>query len=393
MRKPAPAGIYLATAFAVAFLINMTYVAANFYAIELRATARQIGLLGSMVTGIYCVMCPLFGWLVGRSDPKRKVLAAALLYVAFIPGIPFAGSFWPVATLVVLIGIPGGLFWPTIEDVICAGRTRAQMRRNLGSFCVLWCSGMTCGTLLSGPLFEWSHVAPFWLAGLVALGLVALFAAAPSPRTCRGEQGAAGSANGADDHAPPELARNFLYLARVANFLVYVALACVRFLFPKYGIDELTMSETGVAGLLFLTALGQTSAFVVLRHTGFWHYRYWPVTVCVMAAGVGFWVLTATTVVWVFAVCLTCIGITAGMTYFASIYYAMARPDTGARHAAWHESVLGLGSALGPIMGGELAQRTGDLTAPFKMSAAVCLLCLALMAVLFLRRSRRARPD
>ena len=303
--------------------------------------------------------------------------------------LPQAGGFWPLCALFFTTALGGAIYWPTIEGIICEGRTREQIRRNLGTFNVLWSVGMAVGVLLTGTLYELRPSLPFHIAACNVGVLFVAFLLLPSPPLLSPQ------ANDAPDQpeaARPQAGVSFLYLSRVMMFLCYFAVFNLRFLFPKYG-EHLGFSESQVSLLLFVVLLSQTLTFLALRTTGFWHYRFWPLIVAAVVGSASFFVIGSVQNYFVLVLSFVFIGLFTGCCYFSGIYYSMARPKAGVESAAWHEATLALGAALGPIVGGAFADVTGSYAAPFFLSGAVMLIALGVTVQFFMRSvEARAQP-
>jgi len=373
VNKPSPTAVYMASVPFVSIVVNVTFLGAIFLATDvLGAPEWQLGLLGAAVTGTYALLCPILGRLVGGTSPRSRATAVCVMYVLFALAVPMTRGFWPLLTLVVILGVAGALYWPMVESVAAAGRSGAGMRRSLGTYNVLWSVGVTCGTFLAGPLFEFGTAWPFYGASVVAVVLLGVFLATPSPADV---VEAVDSPVEEDPDAlkvSPEVANSFLYLSKALVFLAYFSYGCLRSLFRKYGA-QLEFSVTGTATLLFVTVLAQTGTFVLLRNTGFWHYRHWPL---LLAAGLGagsFALIASVSSPLLMVPALAALGFFTGCAYFSSIYYSMARPKANVESAAWHEMTLGIGLTLGPITGGLFAQRAGGVAAAFLLMAVVAL--------------------
>ena len=390
MNRPRSRAYYFACVPLVSVIISLAFLSAIFVATDVfNAEEWKLGLLGAAVTGTYALLCPILGRLIGHVDPKPKVIAVCLMYVAVGSVAPQLRSLWLLLALLGLLGLAGAIYWPMIESVVCEGCTRAQMRRNLGTFNVLWCGGVTCGTILAGPLYDVSAYWPFYVAAAIAVALLILFIVIPSPRGTQEEVDAASSSDHEEKEVPREVANSFLYLSKVLVFLAYFTYGCLRSLFPKYGA-QMGLSATAVSFLLFVAVGGQTVTFLLFRNTGFWHYRFWPLLATTAAAAAAFFVVGSAADVPAFIVPFLCIGLFLGCSYFSSIYYSMARPGAGAESAAWHEMTLGTGSTLGPIVGGLFAMHTESITAPFVLSGVVAVIGLGITVQFFLRRFGRA---
>ena len=390
MRTPRTTAYYLAAVPFVSIIVNVTFLSAIYIATkDLKAKTWQLGLLGACVTGIYALFCPIFGRLLRGVDTKPKAIAVCLMYILLCVTVPWAHGFWLLLGLVVLLGLAGAIYWPMMEGVACEGRMRSSIRRNLGTYNVLWSVGLTCGTLLAGRLYDLGSHWPFHVCACIALALLVLFVVTPSPHAPEEEEAAARNAEHTDEDVQRELANSFLYLSKVLVFLAYFTFGSLRSLFPKYG-EGLGFSATTISVLLFMVVLAQTGIFLLFRNTGFWHYRFWPLLLATAGAGVSFFVIGSTSNELLLVVPLLCVGIFVGCSYFSSLYYSMSRDNAGVESAAWHEMTLGMGSTFGPIVGGLFAQHADSVTAPFVLSGVAAVIGFGITAQFLLRRPCRS---
>jgi MFS family permease len=75
------------------------------------------------------------------------------------------------------------------------------------------------------------------------------------------------------------------------------------------------------------------------------------------------------------------IGLSCSVTYYSSLYYAVHLLKKKGRGTGLHESILGGGAVLGPILGGVAAQYTG-LRAPYFLCIVVLVAALGAQFIL-----------
>jgi MFS family permease len=79
------------------------------------------------------------------------------------------------------------------------------------------------------------------------------------------------------------------------------------------------------------------------------------------------------------------------VTYYSSLYYAVHLLKKKGKGSGLHESILGGGAVLGPILGGVAAQYAG-LRAPYALCIAVLVTAFGVELVL-LRKKANGKPD
>jgi hypothetical protein len=112
--------------------------------------------------------------------------------------------------------------------------------------------------------------------------------------------------------------------------------------------------SVGTAGLTAY-ALGYVSMFAVLGAWSGWVMRPWRLTLLMLALPVA-----AAGLLWVgrgghpsianVMPCTFLLGLAYGAAYTASLYYSMRLPHGAARAASLHETFLGIGSMIGPLL-------------------------------------------
>lgn len=328
------------------------------------------------------------GWLTRRFGSRAMLVSGGLLLIAV--GAP---SFFITNRYLFLLpclaqGVSGGLFWPAIEGANAEGQSAEGMKRGACFFSFAWITGMLCGYILNGQLYDWHARAPFALVVVTGLAIAAgpfipgALRIAPW-RTRRSH----------DDHtASIERRRLFVRLAFFANFGSWVAISCVRALFPDYAVSaELTGVQVGyVLASMSIGAIVSTGLLAVWHG---WHYS-------------GRWLLGAqfagaAALVWFaftphyLALCAAqfIVGAMMAMTYYASIYYGMelsgGHSDAGGDHSGKHEAVIGSAVGMGPFLGGWLIAATGLPRSAF-LGAGIFVLVLVVTQVALLVRFRKA---
>ena len=374
--------IVLVASFAVDFAVSMVSLAIQFLGIHLGAPPFVLGLYGAAGAGVYAVMCLVAGRLSDRFG--RRISAAAIAVVGLIwliigrQRVPLALlAFIPIGSAIL------ALFWPSIQAWIGdLSPTPEKLARSLGTFNVLWTTGLMLGPVASGYLWLAHHYAPFFAGAAVAWITAVALLAVPVFRSSR--------RSGADAHEtdqPNPLADAFLSIAWTANYASWYAAGSTRALFPKLA-HELGFTEVLTGWLIFAFYVGQVAAFFALRQTKGWQYRRWPLLAGLVCGLVGMSIVTLANAPATFAFGLAVAGISVGITYVASLFYSLQAPleDRG-RRSGIHEAIVGAGLSTGPFFGGAAATFTSP-RAPF--AACVIVFALGLTAVFALALRARA---
>ncbi|HID12004.1 MAG TPA: MFS transporter, partial [Candidatus Latescibacteria bacterium] len=156
---------------------------------------------------------------------------------------------------------------------------------------------------------------------------------------------------GAADPGDPEGYRSRLHAAWAANFLSYLVVSTSRALFPKLGI-ELGMSATLIGSILLCVYLSLVTVFYAFR--GLIRFPSSPFAILAgpLLLVVALTLLTLSRDVPSFVSAFLVLGVAMGISYHSSLFHSLLRPGRAALRSGVHETMLGLGSLLGPICGG-----------------------------------------
>lgn len=250
-----------------------------------------------------------------------------------------------LAVMFPLIGLINGLKWPIVESYVSAGMTPRNTLRILGRFNVSWAGAVPLAVAASGPLVEY---APWLLfAGPVAINLVTLYLIRrlrPRPMHLP------------HDH-PERLSdsqtaryRALVTSGRWSLLGSYAMLFLLAPLMPRIFAD-LGLNVQQATNLASLLDVVRVSAFALLGWLTIWHGRVLPlVGVLIVLPGAFFMVLFGQSVPVVLLGELL-FGAGSGLTYFAALYYAMVVKNASVDAGGVHESLIGMGFALGPAVG------------------------------------------
>jgi MFS family permease len=196
-----------------------------------------------------------------------------------------------------------------------------------------------------------------------------------------------GQTERADREASP-WHRRFLFAAWVANFASWFIMGNARFQFPKLA-RELNLSPHLIGLVLGFLGLALFSGFFLLRRTDRWFFvRNFLLSAQVLALA-GVLLITVSNDAVLFALAFVMIGLSCSVTYYSSLYYAVHLLKKKGKGSGLHESILGGGAVLGPILGGVAAQYAG-LRAPYVLCMGVLVAAFATVLALLKKADSRA---
>lgn len=234
--------------------------------------------------------------------------------------------------------------WPTLEAAILHSPGTTSMPDRLGLYNVTWALFGGLGFAVSATLFSWNPDSIVWIPGLFYLFQWAWLRWAPRnilpSTTAIPHRG---------DHIALKVKRHFVYTAWLGNSLAFLMIASFFALTPFFG-ERLQLSSTNTILLASTLLFARTIGFLVLWKWNGWHYHMtwsqsalWIAPLCLIVA------FFSNHLIIIF-VALFVLGLAAGVSYSGSIYYSLDYGNKKAEHGGNHESILGIGIFIGPLL-------------------------------------------
>jgi MFS family permease len=352
--------------FGMDFVFSIYYLAAPLLLIDLQANPVQLGLVGTLAASVHMAMAHLMGHLSDRIGRRRLIIAAPVIFSTTCLLMTQVREIWVILALSVVNGVCLSIYWPSLQAWIADRQTGTGLARNIGSFNLSWTAATFAGPILSGSLYGLYPRLPFFIAAAIAVMLFFLVFA-----TVQESEPLSAEKIESADMETSKWRRRFLYAAWVANFASWFILGNARYQFPKLA-RELNIPPHRIGLLLGFLGFALFSGFYLLRRTDRWHFTRGVLFGAQILAMVGILLITVSKEPMLFALAFVMIGLCCSMTYYSSLYYAVHLLKKKGRGSGLHESILGGGAVLGPILGGVAAQYAG-LRAPY-------FLCLAVLA-------------
>lgn len=355
----------------------------SFYSSYLTFSSSFFGILVAVATACYTLLAIPMGRLSDRIDRRMMLYAGCLLLAIIGLLLPYCNTSLRLLIIFPCIGISMSLFWPAYEAWLAERESEGKLLHRIMLFNLFWSTGLTLGPAFSGYLYQDSNpFRPFYLSSLFAIITIGVITICKPNQPC---DNASDDSNSSETLFPSINTRNsYLNIARWANFASYFTLGVLRWLAPKL------TKEMGIPPTMFgnmMLALGGIQPIVFLfLGTGYstrWHYRLNPLIVVQILSIVSLLAIgmSQNNYIWIFAFIV--IGISVAFTYFSSLYYGLDRQEDMGNKSGWHEAVLGLGSLLGPLLGGYISDSVYGTQSPYILCAGV--ICIAIVAEIFIR--------
>ncbi len=373
--------VYL-PALLVDFALSSVLTNSSFYSSYLKLSSTFLGLLMAIATILFVILAIPFGKLSDRVNRRSMLYAGCLLLAIVSIGLPFCKNKLHLLLIFPGIGICMALFWPAYEAWLAEREGEGNLLLRVMLFNLFWSVGVTLGPAVSGYLYQdVNPYKPFYLASGFAFFTLITIKFQKSEVSIEKTNNSLEQTNVVYPYT--NVRRVYLNLSRCANFASWFALGVLRRLAPKL------TKEVGILPSTFgnfMLALGgvQTLTFLFLG-TGFstrWHYRLSPLLITqglAMICFIGIWRIQHTGF-WICA--FSVIGISVAFTYFSSLYYGLHMHIDKGNKSGWHEAILGVGSLLGPFLGGIAADSHWGPQSPNLMCAIVIVIAIGIELVI-----------
>jgi predicted MFS family arabinose efflux permease len=298
---------------------------------------------------------------------------------------------FPIAVVVfaasAVIGILHGLKWPVVESYVSAGRSPRETARAVGMFNVAWAGSIPLAVMVTGPIIHAWKPGLFVLTAVIHLCSLWIIRSLP-----------AAPAHMASDHPDRPEARqiprmvSLLAASRFMLFSTCAAMYILAALMPHI-FESLGFSVSTATSLAAPLDVARVVTFVILQRWSGWHDRGWPIVLVIVAMPVGFFLIVPGGSLTAVLVGEVLFGAAFGVAYYASLYYAMVVQNAAVHAGGAHEQLIGLGFALGPLVGlaGQgLTESWHDPMLGYLATAGVLIMLAGAGATRSLARARRA---
>ncbi len=334
------------------------FVCIPLLAINMGANPLELGGLGFTFTLSFISVCIFFGKLFDRYR-NSCFLWLSCLILTFLPlALSFSNRLYHLFLSIGIMGIASAMLWPSVEALLAMEGGELLIKR-ISRFNVSWCSGLVIGSFIGGYLFQINAQLPFYFSSLAFL-ISTFFVFASTKEVIR--LSLQDNLSQQDNSSKTDLipakksTSSYLYIAWIANFVIWFSAGIIRYIFPKLSIS-LGFSSF-VLGILFACiSLAQTITFYALGKLSFWYYRKSIPIFAQIAAICAFIIIFFSDSMLIFIGAFAILGMALGITTLASLFYTLNTPQNKGVRAGIHEFFLMSGGLFGPLTGGALATK------------------------------------
>jgi hypothetical protein len=282
---------------------------------------------------------------------RRALLCLLACQIATLALVYQRPRGWLLAVGFLVFSGLNAMMWPIVESFVSAGLTPLAASKAIGKFNIAWSIPVALAVWASGPIIYHTAAGLFLCAAggmVLAMTLVLRLPAMPEHL--------------AADHPErpsPERLRWLSALmmssrlSMVAGYaMLYVLSPLLPVLLSRLGYT--VVAQTALAGCL---DAGRAVIFLVMERTQTWHGRRSVLALVAILIPIGFLLALSGGRGDLIAFGLVVFGASHGVSYFASLYYAMVTGNAAVKSAGTHEGLVGAGFVLGPaaaLVGREL---------------------------------------
>lgn len=327
--------------------VGLNMLCVPLLAIKMGASPFVLGFIGFLASLTYLIFSPVFGSIADRKNPLYLTVIGCFLFASssvlliFFHSIPF------ILLIMGVVGLGTSMFWSPLE--VWIARTVDDLRKAVGYFNLSWCIGLSIGSLLSGFLFELNWRLPLLLVALSCfLIIISLFFCpqVPSPLHLSND----------DVSISVQKKRNpFVIIGWTANFVGWFTIGTLRYLFPKLAVD-INIPPSIIGLFTFVMAIFQAISSFGIGYMVRWHYNIGFLLLVQITMIFGFLLIVFSSSIPLFFLAFILLGTCIGIAYFFSLFYSLESEEGKGQKSGIHESIVGAGALLGPLIGGIAAQ-------------------------------------
>ena len=355
------------------------------YASDLGLGAVQLGMMYTAFTGTMLVLRPVIGWCLDRFGRRWFFTVAFVFYVAAMLAFAQGLDFWGLMFARMLQGVGASLMWVSVRTIIADTTTTGARGEAMGRLEAGSVRGSMIGAAWGFTLLGFMPMVDAWRIGFLGYAAIALFALLWSTLKVRETH-----------HVPKSLPPLHLNAAMVRVFIIVFLSAFagaliepiyLLFLREKFELHPLLLAWAFLpAGLVF--------AFVP-TYAGRWADRVGRRRVIVLGFVVAGLVSMALPwwphILFISATyVLSAVGWAMASPAEEALVADLATPEARGRVIGAKEAAVGVGAALGPLVGGAVYQYASP-HATF-VANGVLMLCAAGLALYWLPRRQASHP-
>jgi predicted MFS family arabinose efflux permease len=370
---------------------------------DMRASAQAVASMMLIWAAVYMVSSLAAGHVVTRRNAAWILIASCAATILLAAGFLAFPERRAMYGLMALQGGTTAFFFAPFQvfmKLVDQGQNKS-VAHSTGLYTFSWSMGYAIGPFVAGYLFAhlgWQtcHVFNGIVAAAIAIGVYRLkHHADVQPSSQPGDdqtRGAPATAPGpvaipTADAAPagmPDLA----WMAWVFGGIGCVIVAVIRSIFPSSGAAY-NISKPDQGSILCIFSAVQAVVGLSLGRGGHWVYRPLPILGFSLFGITGLALFGIARGPGLFFAAAALVGVYSGSFYFYFVYHSLVHPERSARYVSINESIVGLASIVGPLVGGYVADRF-ELSTPYLGAMGLLAIGVLVQAAIHRHHTRQA---
>ncbi len=359
--------------------LSMLLVITILYGTKIGLSTIEVGLIGGSYGFAYIFMPFILGRFSDNISRKTSLIIAIsgqmILALVFIFIITQTSDFifYGLFLVLFLYGIVYGFFWPSIEAYVSENTEHSskEHEKGIGNFCISWSLGFAIGPFLAGLFYDFNMVLALILAftlytSAFCLILFKMPKIKPKNKDQLIESNKINNQVNINSNS-----RKILVLLLMGVFIYATISKTLLSYFTNYAAlpEGLNWNGTLIGQVLFFFGLGRTTYFIIAR---FLKNSFSAITQSFLVIGLCLIALALLYHPALIAIIFFITGFFVGRTYLVSLELLLKyeQEKKGAK-AGIFESIVGIGSALSPLLAGMIA--TINLKMPYFIVASIVL--------------------
>ncbi len=281
--------------------------------------------------------------------PRRSIfILVALQLVLPLIAFFFAKSA-TVSIVVVLYSFFNGMTWPVAESYASAGLDEKQSSKSIGIYNLCWSTAVPVSVWMSGALISGFKNGIFLACGIIVLFAMALVFFLPKVIPHHVSVPDDGEKDEDEKVIAYDDMKRMLLSSRWSMGFSYALMQILTALLPgKFHAAGISVAMATIyAG--FVDA-SRTLAFLLMSSTHWWHGKKTLLVLVSLTLAIGFCTCMFGDMIPLVLSGEIVYGLAAGFAYYSALYYAMILSKASVGAGGSHESVIGAGFTVGPIV-------------------------------------------
>jgi MFS family permease len=255
--------------------------------------------------------------------------------------------------LIILLAMCTASFFPSFQVFMKqVGHNKNSLTRSSGLYIFSWSSGFATGPFIAGMLWKFTGWQGCYYINIV-IGIITALGIWLLKHHAENDQSPEAEATGSEKkkHHSYEGMPDLAWLGWICSGFGCFTFSLLRYLFPSLAHDY-TIPEYEQGIILSITCFVQALTGLFMCRSKDWMYRPLPVALFGIAGILGAFFFAISRTAWGFYPASALFGVYTGSLFFYFTFHSLAHPKFSTKYISINESIVGLTTILGPLLGG-----------------------------------------